>query len=401
MKNILYSITAFCLVFFFLCCKKEETSRSFTVTPMDAKPVVKTNATKLYVHYMTWFETPGTNNGTWGWHWKMTAKNPDNIVDGRREIASWFYPLIEPYASSDPDVLEYHLLLMKYSGIDGVLVDWYGLQQKNDLPQIKNNTDALFESIEKTGLEFGIVYEDRFLEGSKAAMIAQAKIDMKYLQDHYFPKPFYAKRNGKPLLLIFGPAVLQDKADWEDIFTVYTEKPAFYTLNNHFHTASTTAAGEYMWVDTQTPEQHYARAADVPDFIGGAYPGFRDYYAEGGGGSHLLDIDYENGNLFKNLLNLGKEKNVNCLQLITWNDFGEGTMIEPTAEFGYKFLTDNQQFSGVLYSERELESIKRLYDLRKANAGKRETNKKLDQVFYYFVSLQPDKARELMNEIKD
>jgi hypothetical protein len=400
MKNFLHIIFYSCLIFLFSCCKKEEQLNHFTLTPLDAKPVVKTNAIKLYVHYMAWFETPETNNGQWGWHWKMTNKNPDNIVNGKREIASWHYPLIEPYASSDPDVLEYHLLLMKYAGIDGVLVDWYGLQPTNDLPQIAKNTDALFKAIEKTGLEFAVVYEDRFLEGSNAGKINQAKTDLLFLQNNYFSKNYYTKVKGKPLLLIFGPAVLQDKSDWESVFAAFTEKPSFYTLNDHFHTASSTATGEYMWVNAKTPEEHYMRVNDVPDFIGGAYPGFRDYYAEGGGGNHLFNIDYENGNTFKSLLNLGKTKGMDCLQLITWNDFGEGTMIEPTVEFGYGFLTANQQFTGVAYTEHELKSIKRLYDLRKGFAGKRETNRKLDQAFYYFVSLQPEKATEIMNEIE-
>jgi hypothetical protein len=75
-------------------------------------------------------------------------------------------------------------------------------------------------------------------------------------------------------------------------------------------------------------------------------------------------------------------------------------MIEPTAEFGYTFLTANQQFAGVSYSEEELMAIRNLYDLRKENAGKREKNKKLDQAFYYFVSLQPDKAKKTMNEVE-
>jgi len=99
-------------------------------------------------------------------------------------------------------------------------------------------------------------------------------------------------------------------------------------------------------------------------------------------------------------LNLGKNKGMQYMQLETWNDFGEGTMIEPTIEFGYKFLTINQKFSGVAYSEKELKSIKRLFDLRKANENKREINKKLDQIFYYFVSLQYDKAEEMMNTLE-
>ena len=38
----------------------------------------------------------------------------------------------------------------------------------------------------------------------------------------------------------------------------------------------------------------------------------------------------------------------NIVQLVTWNDYGEGTMIEPTHEFGYTFLE-------VIQSERKQE----------------------------------------------
>jgi hypothetical protein len=290
---------------------------------------------------------------------------------------------------------------MKYAGIDGVLVDWYGLQQKNDLPGIAKNTEALFKAIEKVGLEFAIVYEDRFLDGSRQEMIGLAQNDMSFLQSGYFKKDYYAKMDGKPLLLIFGPAKLQTSADWENIFNVFSVKPAFFTLQTHFHTASTTATGEYMWVDSKTPEEKYADAGKFSRYIGAAYPGYRDFYKEGGDGNgYNIHWDYNNGELFKSLLELGKTKGMNYLQLVTWNDFGEGTMIEPTLEFEYKFLTVNQQFAGVKYSEKELKTIKQLFDLRKLHKDKKEKNKKLDQIFYYLVSLQYDKAVELMKEME-
>ena len=97
-------------------------------------PVEKAaGAPKLYMHYMPWFQTPsslgGTGGSSWGFHWKMNTQNP-NIVDasGKRQIASHYYPKIGPYDSTDSDVIEYHSLLMKYSGVDGALVDWYGVQ---------------------------------------------------------------------------------------------------------------------------------------------------------------------------------------------------------------------------------------------------------------------------------
>src|ERR1700761_7771345 len=94
-----------------------------TVTKPDTsgpQPVVKTNTIKVYAHYMPWFETPATSpDGKWGQHWTMANENPDIIgADGRRQIASYFYPMTGPYASSDRDIIDYQLLLMKYSGID-------------------------------------------------------------------------------------------------------------------------------------------------------------------------------------------------------------------------------------------------------------------------------------------
>jgi len=44
--------------------------------------------------------------------------NPDVITNRKHQIASWYYPLIGPYDSLDPAVLEYHVLLMKLAGID-------------------------------------------------------------------------------------------------------------------------------------------------------------------------------------------------------------------------------------------------------------------------------------------
>ncbi len=80
----------------------------------------------VLAHYMPWFAARPLSP-SWGWHWTMNHFDPEKQTEGKREIASHFHPLIGPYDSSDVDVIEYHLLLMKLAGIDGVVVDWYGL----------------------------------------------------------------------------------------------------------------------------------------------------------------------------------------------------------------------------------------------------------------------------------
>ena len=76
----------------------------------------------VLAHHMPWYEAKPFSKA-WGWHWTMNRFDPEKRVNDRPEIASHFMPLIGPYDSGDPHVLEYHLLLMKLAGIDGVVVD--------------------------------------------------------------------------------------------------------------------------------------------------------------------------------------------------------------------------------------------------------------------------------------
>jgi hypothetical protein len=111
-------------------------------------------------------------------------------------------------------------------------------------------------------------------------------------------------------------------------------------------------------------------------------------------------INHNNGETFRTTLQKAITAGVDFLQLITWNDFGEGTMIEPTLEFEYSLLEHVQHSTGVTYQKAELGKIYDLYVLRKELSGKQLEQKMLDQAFYYFVSLQTDKAVHLIDSLK-
>ncbi|RZK03409.1 MAG: hypothetical protein EOO46_17945, partial [Flavobacterium sp.] len=135
--------------------------------------------------------------------------------------------------------------------------------------------------------------------------------------------------------------------------------------------------------------------------MGSAYPGFRDFYAEGGGGEAIgWTIDHNNGATLDETLALAQTANVSHLQLITWNDFGEGTMIEPTQEFGYTYVEKIKAFAGVQSTVNVFPEISKLYNLRIEHKSNGEIQAKLDRVFGYFVSMQPEKAVELLNDFE-
>ncbi|MEP6713129.1 MAG: hypothetical protein ABJA37_11960, partial [Ferruginibacter sp.] len=134
-----------------------------------------------------------------------------------------------PYASGDTTVIEYQLLLMKLSGIDGIFIDWPGIQNKYDYPLLVRNTLKIVALTAKVGLNYSIVYEDQNLVQT-SDKAGQAKADMTYLQTNFFKDDNYEKISGSPVLLVFGPQQLKSEAAWIDAFSVLNTKPAFFPL---------------------------------------------------------------------------------------------------------------------------------------------------------------------------
>jgi MYXO-CTERM domain-containing protein len=340
-----------------LACADGPTSDGRLVSAAQPISVQKSYPRKIYVHMMPWFQVGGQ-------HWSMKSRNPAT------GIASWYAPMIGEYASRDGNVIEYQLLTMKYAGIDGVLLDWPGLSGANDLPENKANADAIINRTAAFGLEFGLVYEDQY-----AASVDAAKNDMSYVRDNFFNKPNHIKVNGVPGLLVFGPQKFTNPADWTNILSVFPTSPSFFALwyNN---ASGGNADGKFAWI----AQNALKGVSDFDNGLDGVnhglmipvlYPGFNSYYAQGGWPGPTFKISYtlktdntEGGDTFRSTFDLGKYAG-EPLQIATWNDYGEGTMIEPTNQFQYRFLTTLQQAVGTIYTDAELKIVKLLYDQRK------------------------------------
>lgn len=372
--------------------------------------VEKTNPMRVYVHYMPWFETPeSSSNGNWGIHWTMASMNPENMdSNGKREIASHFYPKTGPYASGDDDVIEYHLLLMKYAGIDGLIIDWYGSYDLWDFPDNRENAEAVIEKLDDVGLSFALTYEDWTLnpivsEGKAANLLDAAKADFSYMEEHYFGLDSYIEVDGNPLLTVFGPQVIQDGNDWTNILNSISETPTFFSLWYESGDLGTNASGEFAWVyeDNSHISNFYDNQKDKLDMIiGSAYPGFKDFYEEGNwDGAKEWIIEHNNGSTLDETLEYAMNAGIDVLQLVTWNDFGEGTMIEPTDEFGYAYLEKIQNFTGVSYSSAEFEYIFMQYELRKNLSENASAQKALDRSFDHFVKLKVDEAKTIIDSL--
>lgn len=388
--------------------------------PQAAQAQDDTERPLLLTHVMPWYQTPDVS-GYWGWHWTMSHFDPSKTVDGKQEFASHYTPLTGLYDSQDEAVLEYQVLLMKLSGIDGVIVDWYGTEDWRDYAVNNAATVKLFEYTKKAGLRFVLCYEDQTVlhmvnEGYIPRDEARARgaEDMQFAAETFFSDPSYVTHNDQPLLFVFGPQYFRQPADWEEMFTAIEPTPALVILDKH---ASWALAG-YPWPPmkmsgglTLNPKvlQSYLdlfyRNAQKRDYIvGSAFPAFHDIYEEAGVRSSYGTIDPQNGETFKSTIDTALAANADIIQLVTWNDYGEGTIIEPTEETGTQYLEIVQdtrrdlEGESFTYTAEDLALPLQLFTLRREHKGDAEASARLDEVFNAIVAGDLETARSILGE---
>lgn len=372
----------------------------------------------IMVHYMPWFVAEPFSS-SWGWHWTMNYFNPNTTNSlGEREIASWYYPMIGPYDSDDPVVLQYHVLLMKLAGVDGVIVDWYGMDNFDDYAINNQRTAALFQLTRQAGLKFCLCYEDSTIQSeitggfiTSANAISHAQQTMLYAETNYFNDPSYLRWNNEPVLLNFGPQYFKTNSQWQTIFSVLTNSPAFFTEDSRLPVG----AGAFDWppmylsqtnsgvLSTNALNSYLANfqknGAAWPAFISTAFPRFHDIYAQAGVSPSYGYLDDANGTTFQNTFSLALTNNSAIVQIATWNDFGEGTIVEPTVDFGFRDLGVIQNYrrqyidASFPYQTNDLNLAVQFFDLRRQYASNPLLSAELERVFANVVSNNVPAAR--------
>jgi hypothetical protein len=341
----------------------------------------------------------------------MGKFDPGAVKDGRAPAASHYRPLIGLYDSSDPDVLEYQTLEMKVAGIDGVLIDWYGTENLYDYATNHRNTLRMIEAVKKAGLKFAIVYEDQTVNNlvakgiwTKENAVAKGQELMKWVDANWFRSPSYVHVGGRPVFLVFGPQYFKE-GEWTSLFSGLASKPIY--LSVHFKRA--TSDGAYDWPlpggGTSGSDKHiddyYEAAKQWPYSFPVAFPRFHDFYADAGLHASYGQVEDRDGKTYEGLLRRAFLSRPPVIQLSTWNDWGEGTQIEPSVEFGYRDLEVTQrlrgEFSGnTAYSAADLRLPMEVYGLRKRFAGDAVVRKRIDGAVSMLFRGNPRGARKVL-----
>lgn len=268
-------------------------------------------STKIYAHFMGWFGEAG--------HMDVGYRSDDSSQVSRQ---------VEDMISR---------------GIQGVMIDWRGSSSGD----ITNRTTRLLmqQAENHPGFTFEITVDPRALAGTKPGADATKDLirELKYVARTYFPSPAYMRMGGRPVLSNFE---LDSKfrIDWSRVIHEVPGNPLFLFqhASGFDHPYS---SGSYSWVGVNKAEGNDWGTKYLDDFytkgrarrsytIGSVKPGFNDRLA-----SWSLDrvMNRNCGQTWlKNFAEIGKfysaSNQLDALQIVTWNDYEEGTEIESGIE---------------------------------------------------------------------
>ncbi len=244
------------------------------------------------------------------------------------------------YSSTDPVQIKKQVEDMISRGIDGVIIAWYG--PNNAIDQATKLLMA--EAENHPGFTFAIMIDHGAIEWDSCSGCSpqQALINqLQYIEQTYFNSPAYMTEQGQPVVTNFD-IDLNYSIDWNAVNAALSTHPRFLFQNN-IGFSHTLSGGSYSWVMPTTTDygaaylsSFYATGMLVPSeqTVGATYKGFNDTLASWGAnrimgqqcGQTWLKTFSELNGLY------GSGKQLSDLQLVTWNDYEEGTEIESGIE---------------------------------------------------------------------
>lgn len=314
-------------------------------------------------HYMTWFQWRSLNGqdqeAHWSWNGPGPRHDPSQVTGTHlRDIGSVAYPRIGVYDSADPDVVDYHLLTAKAAGIQGFVVDWYGPGNEVDTA-----LQVLCERAEALDFKVAICLEEKLCFpgwqepiSDRAAARAAAVALLADLAQRYAHRPCYWRHGGRPGVFIFNSwgdwpgqgRKTFDGAEWQQIAAAaqasdLTLIPQHFALQGGFVRAAFGWCGgpEHLQYVEKTGN---ARLADgsFDFYVAPACPGFDDRGVWGWGNGPRLDA-FLGTETYAQYWRFVRQSRADTVQIVTWNDFGEGTVIEPTVQWGHLFIDETER----------------------------------------------------------
>ena len=250
------------------------------------------------------------------------------------------------YVSSDTLQVQKQVNDMLSRGIDGAIIDWYGRgESSKNFASYDLGVQAFMHQSElHPGFNFAIMHDAGALKTCANTLgcdVTQTLIDdLNYANVTYSGSPAYLKSGGRPVVYFFGHEAYT--IDWTRVRAGVAGNPMFIFRNGSGFTKPQTS-GAFSWVEPTTVSATNPMAINYLDNYYKTALGFPTEYSTGSGYKGFNDtlalwgtdriIDQQCGQTWlKTMAEEGKyystTKQMLGIQLVTWNDYEEGSEIE-------------------------------------------------------------------------
>ncbi len=238
-----------------------------------------------------------------------------------------YNPQLGFYSSSDSTILQEHISMMQYAGIQAGIASWWGQGSKSD-----SRIAGLLSAAAGTNFRWALYYEP---EGQGDPTSTQIQNDLIYVHDHYGTDPNFLRVNGQFVVFVYADANdacgMADR--WKQANTVgaYVVLKVFSGYRNC----------------TSQPDDWHQYAPAVAEDSQGSYsisisPGF---WKVGETPRLLRDISRWTQNVKDMVASTARWHLVT-----TFSEWGEGTSVEPALEWsstsGYGQYLDVLHYNG-------------------------------------------------------
>jgi hypothetical protein len=243
------------------------------------------------------------------------------------------------YRSDDPAQVHRQVEDMISRGINGAIIDWFG-------PNVDIISAASIlmqkEAEAHPGFQFAIMEDSGALFNSAVSngcdVTSQLISDLKFINAQFVPSPAYLHLNGKAVIFTFG--ITQFYIDWQRVLASLPPNNLLIFRGPEGFQQSF-AGGSFQWVDINSTDAFDQQLGALDGFytaasqssrtaVGATYKGFNDPLAMWGTnrqihhqcGQTWLATFQETAKFYSAGHQLA------TLQIVTWNDYEEGTEIE-------------------------------------------------------------------------